>query len=57
MVSPSIIWLQERTALGVLSQKYCMALLKLEEQVVPANYRLVLEDTPLEALYVLKQGH
>ncbi len=57
MVSPSIIWLQERTALGVLSSEVLHGIAQvLEEQVVPANYRLVLEDTPPEALYILKQG-
>lgn len=57
MVSPSIIWLQERTALGVLSPEVLHGIAQvLEEQVVPANYRLVLEDTPPEALYILKQG-
>lgn len=57
MVSPSIIWLQERTALGVLSPEVLNGIAQvLEEQVVPANYRLVLEDTLPEALYILKQG-
>jgi transcriptional regulator with AAA-type ATPase domain/NAD-dependent dihydropyrimidine dehydrogenase PreA subunit len=52
-----MIWLQERTALGVLSPEVLNGIAQvLEEQVVPANYRLVLEDTPPEALYILKQG-
>jgi transcriptional regulator with AAA-type ATPase domain/NAD-dependent dihydropyrimidine dehydrogenase PreA subunit len=58
MVSPDLmIWLQERTALGVLSPEVLSGIAQvLEEQVVPANHRLVLEDTPPEALYILKQG-
>lgn len=52
-----VIWLQERTALGVLSPEVLSAIAQvLEEQVVPANHLLVLEDTPPEALYVLEQG-
>ena len=52
-----VIWLQERTALGVLSAEVLSAIAQvLEEQVVPAFHRLVAEDTPPEALYILIRG-
>ncbi len=52
-----VIWLQERTALGVLSPEVLSAIAQvLEERVVPPNHRLVVEDTPPEALYILIQG-
>jgi len=52
-----LIWLQERTALAVLSPEVLNAIAQvLEAQVVPANHALVLEDTPPEALYILKKG-
>jgi len=52
-----VIWLQERTALSLLSLEVLSAIAKvLDEQVIPANHRLVLQDTPPEALYILKQG-
>jgi len=59
MTSPDlVIWLQERTALAVLSPEVLNAIAQvIEAQVVPANQRLVVEDTPPEALYILKQGH
>ncbi len=51
------IWLQERTALGVLSPEVLNGIAEvIEDQVVPANYRLVIQDTPPQALYILKQG-
>ena len=58
MTSPElVIWLQERTALAILSPEILNAIaLVLEEQIVPANHRLVLEGTPPQALYILKQG-
>ncbi len=52
-----VIWLQERTALGVLSAEALSAIAEvLEEQVVPADCHLVLENTPPTALYILIQG-
>lgn len=52
-----VIWLQERTALASLSLEALGAIAQvLEEQVVPANQHLVLEDTAPESLYILKQG-
>lgn len=58
MISPdSVIWLQERTALGILSPDTLNAFTQVvEEQIVPADHQLVLEDTFPEALYILKQG-
>ncbi len=58
MTPDIVIWLQERTALAVLSPEVLNAIAQvMEEQVVPANHRLVLEDTLPEALYIVKQGH
>lgn len=51
------IWLEERTALGVLSEEILEAIAQvLEEKVVSAQTRLVVEDTPPEGIYILKQG-
>ena len=51
------IWLQERTALAVLSPEVLNAIAQvIEEQVVPANQTLVVEDSPPQALYILEQG-
>lgn len=52
------IALQERTALAVLSPEVLNAIARVTtEKIVPANQRLVEEDTSPEALYILKQGH
>lgn len=58
MTSPDLlIWLQEQTALGILSTDVLSAIaIRMEEQVELANRRLVLEDTSPEKLYILKQG-
>ncbi len=58
MTSPdTLIWLQERTALGILSDAPLNAIAQvIEEQVIPANHRLVTEGTPPEALYIIQQG-
>jgi len=58
MTFPDLVtWLQERTALGILSVQVLNAIAQvMEEQVVPANTRLVIEDTPVESLYILRQG-
>ncbi|MBW4576505.1 MAG: sigma 54-interacting transcriptional regulator [Aphanothece sp. CMT-3BRIN-NPC111] len=58
MTSPdAVIWLQERTALGVLPITVLEAIAQvLEKRVVPAKERLVVEDTPPEGLYILIQG-
>lgn len=58
MTPDIVIWLQERTALAVLPPEVLNAIARvMEEQVVPPNHRLVLEDTRPEALYIVKQGH
>ncbi|MFB2972124.1 sigma 54-interacting transcriptional regulator [Aerosakkonema sp. BLCC-F183] len=55
--SDAVIWLKERTALSVLSDEVLEDLAPLlTEKVVPNQTRLVLEDTPPEGLYILKQG-
>lgn len=58
MTSPEIlIWLQERTALGILSPAPLSAIAQvIEEQVVPANHPLVTEGTQPQALYILLFG-
>ncbi len=53
----TVTWLQERTALGVLSAPILNAIAQvLEEKIVPAQTNLVVEDTPPEGLYILRQG-
>ena len=58
MTFPDLVtWLQERTAFGILSEEVLNAIaLVMEERVVPANTRLVQEDTPVDYLYILQQG-
>ena len=58
MTSPDIvIWLQERTALSILSTEILEAIAQIiEERVIPAQERLVAEDKAPEGLYILKQG-
>jgi len=57
-MSPDLlIWLQERTALSVLSSEVLNAIAQVAvERVIPANESLVIEDTAPEALYILQQG-
>lgn len=58
MTFPDLVtWLQERTALGILPAEVLNAIaLVMEERVVPANTRLVQEDTAVDYLYILQQG-
>ena len=58
MTFPDLVtWLQERTAFGILPAEVLNAIAQvMEERVVPANTRLVQEDTPVENLYILQQG-
>jgi transcriptional regulator with AAA-type ATPase domain/NAD-dependent dihydropyrimidine dehydrogenase PreA subunit len=58
MASPEILtWLQERTALGILSPESLNALTEvIEEKVFPANHCLASEGSSPEALYILQQG-
>ncbi|MGB3208791.1 MAG: sigma 54-interacting transcriptional regulator [Crinalium sp.] len=57
MTTPNAVWLQERTALGVLPEKVLEAIAHaFSEQVVAANQRLVVENTPPVGLYILLSG-
>lgn len=57
MTFPDLAWLQERTALGILSPRLLEAIAQiLQEQVVPASQQLVSAGTAPQALYILKQG-
>jgi transcriptional regulator with AAA-type ATPase domain/NAD-dependent dihydropyrimidine dehydrogenase PreA subunit len=58
MTSPDIaIWLQERTALGILSLEVLDAIGKvIEEKIVPDETQLIAEGTPPDALYILESG-
>jgi transcriptional regulator with AAA-type ATPase domain/NAD-dependent dihydropyrimidine dehydrogenase PreA subunit len=58
MTSPEkVIWLQERTTLGILSPEVLDAIAQvLQEQVIPENTSVVKEGTHPEALYVLLDG-
>ncbi len=55
--SEKLIWLQERTALGILETEPLEAIAQvIEEKVIPENQRLFEEETPPEALYILLEG-
>ncbi|PSB01536.1 sigma 54-interacting transcriptional regulator [Merismopedia glauca] len=58
MISPDIgLWLQERTALGILPAKVLEAIAQeISEQIVPANQHLVVENTIPDGLYILIEG-
>ncbi|MER3490833.1 MAG: AAA family ATPase [Mastigocladus sp. ERB_26_2] len=58
MTSPeTVIWLRERTALGILSPESLSAIAQvLEEKVFPANHKIATEATAPEALYILLEG-
>ncbi|MDB9447241.1 sigma 54-interacting transcriptional regulator [Anabaena sp. CS-542/02] len=58
MTSPEIvIWLQERTTLGILTPGVLDAIAQaVEEKVLPAGNTLVSEGTYPQALYILQQG-
>lgn len=50
-------WLQRHTPLGVLSEEVLAALVtKIQVEQVQENRRLVLEDTPPPAVYILRSG-
>jgi len=52
-----IQWLREQTPLGVLSDQVLTAIAsQIQEETVQENRRLVLEDTPPPALYILRSG-
>ncbi|MBD2345294.1 cyclic nucleotide-binding domain-containing protein [Anabaena subtropica] len=58
MTSPdTVIWLQERTTLGILSPAALDAIAQvLEAQVIPPGNTLVPEATHPEALYIVQDG-
>ncbi|RDH50826.1 hypothetical protein CBF18_11270, partial [Mastigocladus laminosus WC112] len=58
MTSPeTVIWLRERTALGILLPESLSAIAQaLEEKVFPANHKIATEATAPEALYILLEG-
>ncbi len=58
MTFPDLVtWLRERTAFGILSEEVLYAIAcVMEKQVVSTDTRLVLEDTPVEYLYILEIG-
>ncbi|MDB9375857.1 cyclic nucleotide-binding domain-containing protein [Nodularia sphaerocarpa] len=58
MTSPeTVIWLQERTPLGILSPAVLDAIAQvLESKIFPAESTLVSEGTSPAALYILQQG-
>ncbi|WP_414528273.1 sigma 54-interacting transcriptional regulator [Nodularia chucula] len=58
MTSPeTVIWLQERTPLGILSSGVLDAIAQvIEETVFPAATNLITEGATPEALYILQQG-
>jgi len=52
-----VVWLEERTELGVLSENALSAIAEvLEEKVIPAQTHLVLENTIPDGLYILRKG-
>ncbi len=57
MSSDRVTWLREMTALGVLSEALLVDLAAaLQVEPFQENRRLVLEDTPPQALYILRSG-
>jgi transcriptional regulator with AAA-type ATPase domain/NAD-dependent dihydropyrimidine dehydrogenase PreA subunit len=51
-------WLRQNTSLGALSDEVLVAIAaEIQEETVEENRRLVLEDTPPPALYILVSGH
>ena len=53
----TVIWLQERTALGILEAEVLNAIAQqIEEQIIPPQTNLVVENTSPEALYILVEG-
>jgi transcriptional regulator with AAA-type ATPase domain/NAD-dependent dihydropyrimidine dehydrogenase PreA subunit len=54
----TLVWLKERSALGNLPDAVLEAMLpQLQSQDLPANRRLVLENTLPDGLYILGRGH
>lgn len=56
-ISERSAWLATATSLGVLSETILGAIAAaIQEQTIQENRRLVLEDKPVKALYILKAG-
>lgn len=56
-IAERVVWLQERTALSIWPPEVLTAVAEvMQERVIPANRRLVLEETPPQCLYILRQG-
>jgi transcriptional regulator with AAA-type ATPase domain/NAD-dependent dihydropyrimidine dehydrogenase PreA subunit len=50
-------WLRQQTTLGMVSNEALEAIAQaLQVETIPENRRIVLEDTPPSALYILKSG-
>jgi transcriptional regulator with AAA-type ATPase domain/NAD-dependent dihydropyrimidine dehydrogenase PreA subunit len=58
VTSPDIvIWLQERTNLGILADEVLGAIAsQITEQIIPPDTQIVVEGSLPEALYIIKQG-
>jgi len=55
--SDLVTWLRERTAFSILSDEILQAIApRMEALAVNAQERLVIEDTPVDYLYILQQG-
>ncbi len=55
--SDALTWLQERTALGILSSQVLGAIAQsMRDRAVSANTRLVERGTPPDGVYVLREG-
>lgn len=53
----TVIWLEERTALGILEGEVLKAIAQnIEQQIIPPETNLVTENTSPEALYILVEG-
>lgn len=53
----TVVWLQERTTLGILSPGVLNAIAQvITAQIIPPNTSFVRENTPPEALYILQEG-
>jgi transcriptional regulator with AAA-type ATPase domain/NAD-dependent dihydropyrimidine dehydrogenase PreA subunit len=56
--SDLVTWLQERTALSILSEEVLAAIApSLERRIVEANQKLAIEKTNPDGLYILRSGH
>jgi transcriptional regulator with AAA-type ATPase domain/NAD-dependent dihydropyrimidine dehydrogenase PreA subunit len=58
MIAPDVgLWLQERTALGILPANVLEAIAQeISERIVPANQHLVVENTAPDGLYIPISG-